>query len=401
MDGLHLLYATLGTVAVLLALISRTIRRLPVTETLIALLLGVVLGPELSGLLTIAESVRHPLLLEGSRVLLALSVMTAALRFPASGLREVLRPVALLLVVAMPLAAVVSGAVAALLGIPVALALVVGAALAPTDPVLAASVVSGEPAEQDLPDRLRKVLTVESGANDGLALPLVAIAVAVAGGRGGGVLLLWEVLGAVAVGVGAGVLAGWAVQRATLDRSLAHGPELVLTLLLTVAVLGIARAAVTDGVLAVFVAGLAYNRSVGEGERGPQVDIDDAVNRYAVLPLFVLLGAVLPWQTWLDWGWRAVALVAGVLMVRRLPLVLALTRLLGLRLRDAAFLGWFGPMGVSALFYLAFSVDRGVLDDRVFATGTLVVAASTLVFGITAAPGRVVYRRLAGGRTGS
>lgn len=69
---------------------------------------------------------------------------------------------------------------------PVALALVIGASLSPTDPVLAASVVSGEPAEEGLPARLRALLTGESGANDGLALPLVGVAIALAVPHGGG-----------------------------------------------------------------------------------------------------------------------------------------------------------------------------------------------------------------------
>jgi len=198
---LYLTYAAFGVMAVLLALVSRNLRQLPLSEPLVALLLGVALGPQLLGLLEISEPVRDPLLLEGSRLLLAGSVMAAALRFPATALRPLVRPLVLLLVVVMPLAAALSGAAALLLGLPLGLAVLVGACLAPTDPVLAASVISGGPAERDLPARLRQLLIAESGANDGLALPLVGLAlVAVlpatslgdAGGR-----LLWEVVGAV------------------------------------------------------------------------------------------------------------------------------------------------------------------------------------------------------------
>ncbi len=57
------------------------------------------------------------------------------------------------------------------------------------------------------------------------------------------------------------------------------------------------------------------------------------------------------------------------------------------------FLGWFGPVGVSALFYLAFGADEGVTDPRLWTVGSLVVAASTLAHGVSAAPGRHVYRR--------
>src|SRR5919107_4449888 len=106
--------------------------------------------------------------------------MAAALRYPARSLRPIVRAATLLLLVAMPLAAALTGAVAMLVGLPLALAVVVGACLCPTDPVLASSVVTGTPAERDLPGRLRRLLTTESGANDGLALPLVGLAVAMA-----------------------------------------------------------------------------------------------------------------------------------------------------------------------------------------------------------------------------
>lgn len=145
--------------------------------------------------------------------------------------------------------------------------------------------------------------------------------------------------------------------------------------------------------LAVFVAGIADNASVAEGSRGPQENVDEAVNRYAVLPLFVLLGVVLPWRDWAQLGPGALAFVAAVLLLRRPPLVLALARPLGLRGRDAAFAGWFGPMGVSALFYLAHSVEQGVEDPRLFAAGSLAVAASVVAFGVTSSPGRAVYAR--------
>ena len=173
-----------------------------------------------------------------------------------------------------------------------------------------------------------------------------------------------------------------------------RGSTLVFTLVLAIAVLGLARVADADGVLSVFVASLAYNRTVADDEVGPQNTIDEAVNRYLVLPLFLLLGVQLPWAQWRDLGWAAVGLPVAVLLLRRPPVLLALARLLGLRLRDAVFLGWFGPIGVSALFYLGLSEGEGVSDPRLWTVGTLLVATSTIAHGVTAAPGRHPDRRV-------
>lgn len=397
MRELYLIYAVVGAASLLLALVSRSIRRAPVTEPLAAVVLGVLVGPAVLGLIDVPQHVRDVLLLEGSRLLLALSVMAAALRFQVRSLRPLLRAVALLLLVIMPVAALVAGAAALMLGLPVALALLVGACLCPTDPVLAASVVSGEPAEKGLPERMRQLLTVESGANDGLALPIVGLAIAMvlphttaldSAGR-----MAWEVLGATAIGIGAGALAGIGHNLATKDRDLARGPALLYTLLLAVAVLGISRLAHTDGILAAFLAGLAYNWYTSDRDRESESTIDEAVNRYAVLPLFLLLGAVLPWAHWVEFGPLAVVFVVAVLLLRRLPWVLLLKRPIGLTSRDAVFIGWFGPMGISAVFYLAYSIHEGVHDERLFAAGTLAVTASIVAFGISAAPGTKTYRK--------
>ncbi|WP_337059473.1 cation:proton antiporter domain-containing protein [Kineococcus sp. G2] len=397
MHHLHDTYAVLGVAGVVLALASRRVRRWPLSEPLVALLIGIALGPHLLGVVEVSDHHRDLLLLEGSRLLLAWSVTAAALRFPAGELRPLVRPVLLLLVVVMPLMAVLAGASALLVGLPVAAAFLVGAVLCPTDPVLAASVVSGDLAEKALPARLRQLLTLESGANDGLALPLVALALAAVLPQetlGGAVAsLLQEVLVGVAVGLVLGWLAGKGIRLASGRDALGNGPRLVFTLLLAVAVLGVARVLGGDGVLAAFVAGLAYNRLVPDSDRSPQDAVDEAVNRYAVLPLFLLLGAVLPWAGWVDLGPGAIAFAALVLLVRRPPVVLALAKPLRLRGRDAAFAGWFGPMGVSAVFYLAHSLHRGVDDPRVFAAATLAITVSVVAFGVSASPLTRLYAR--------
>lgn len=387
-----------GALGLGVAALSDRLRRLPVSEPVLALAAGVLLGPELLGLLDVPPLTEDSTWLHtGTRLLLAISVMAVALRYPVSDARRRLRPVLLLLAVVLPVMALVTVGLAAwILGVGLGTAALIGAALCPTDPVLASSVVTGGPAEQDLPARDRQILSLESGANDGLALPLVLLALAVAGADSIGAALaesVWQVAGAVLLGVPAGWLGARALQAGKQHGSVDTGPRLLFTAVLAFAVLGAAGLVHVDGILAVFVAGLAYNHTSTGPDRTDDVPIDEAVNRFLVLPLFIGLGVVLPWAAWADLGWRGPALVVGVLLLRRLPAVWALRRPLGLGRSDAAFLGWFGPIGVSAVFYLAMEAEGLAVDPVVLAAGSLVVAASTVVHGTTSAPGRVLYRR--------
>ncbi|WBB91180.1 cation:proton antiporter [Verrucosispora sp. WMMC514] len=403
MNRLHLSYALVGVLALLLAFWSSAVRRAPVSEPLLALSLGVLAGPVL-GLIDLPAGQMTALMLESSRILLAISLMAVALRFPLPAYRSVIRPVGVLLAVAMVGMAVVSAGLAWLvLGLPLALALLLGACVTPTDPVLASSVVSGRPAERELPARLRQVISGESGANDGLAFAFVVLALAVvtSGSLGGALVeVIWAVVGALVIGVAVGWTAGRAILAAEEREDVDRGSLLVFTIVLGVAALGVARLAYTDGILAVFVAGLAYNAVVGGRSRASQQRLDDALTRYLVLPLFFLLGIEVPWRDWLELGWPVLAFVVALLLLRRLPVVLALKPALGMSWRSTVFLGWFGPVGVSALFYLTHSQEHGVADPRLWAAGSLAVVASTVVHGVTATPGRRWYARRPSASTG-
>jgi NhaP-type Na+/H+ or K+/H+ antiporter len=396
---LDILLAVVGVLGILVAAVSGRMRRLPVSEPMLGLLVGVLLGPRVADVLQVPSlTLDHALVHEVSRVLLAISVMAVGLRYPFADVRRLWRPVTLLLLVAMPAMAVVTGVLAWwVLGVPVVVAALLGAALAPTDPVLASNVVTGGPAEEELPARDRQLLSIESGANDGLALPLVIAAVAWAGPMTCAEAVaesVWQVAGAAALGALVGWLAGRALKAGEKHGATEPGPVLLYTAVLALGLLGFSGIVKVDGVLAVFVASLAFNAVTTGGERDAEVPIDEAVNRFAVLPLFVLIGASLPWTAWGQLGWRGPLLVVAVLLLRRIPVILLLRRPLGLRLPDALHLGWFGPIGVSAVFYLTLEADRMTVDPTVVAAGSLVVAVSTVVHAGTAAPGLAVYRRV-------
>lgn len=387
---LPLLLALVGGLAVALGLVSRPLRDVPLTEPLLALVLGAVIGPGVLGLVSLDTATGEEALRLSAEFAVAMAVMAAALRFSVGEVRDQTGGVVLLLTAGMIGMAVLSSGIAAVtLGLTPAAAVLLGAIVTPTDPVLAASVIEGEPAEQQLPQRLRLLLSLESGANDGLAAPMVALAAAGAialPGEAGQVVLSLAI--SVAIGCAAGLLTGWGVVWSERHRDLEQSAFLALTLALTVAVLGAATVAGGNGVLAVFVAGLSYRTRIDQADRVSEWEIQEAINRYLVLPVFVVLGIVAPWPEWAALGGAGIAFVVGVLVLRRLPLLLALARPLRLRAVEATFLGWFGPVGVAALLYLAERRIAGDVGDTMWAAGTLVVAANTVAHGITAAPGR-------------
>lgn len=388
--ALPLLLALVGGLAIVVGLVSRPLRDLPVTEPLLALALGVVIGPGVLGLVSFDAATGEETLRISAELAVAVAVMAAALRFPLGDIRGEVGALALLLVAGMAGMALLSTAAAAFaLGLAPAGAVLLGAIITPTDPVLAANVVEGDPAERRLPERVRILLSIESGANDGLAAPMVVLAAA-------GAATLPAEAGRAVVGLAAavamGAVAGWLTGRLLLwseqHREIEESAFLALTLALTVTVLGAASLAGDAGVLAVFVAGLAYSAQIDRSDRVTEWEVQEAITRYLVLPVFVVLGIIAPWGEWAALGWAGAAFVVAVLVLRRLPVLLALARPLRLRLAEALFTGWFGPVGAAALLYLAEQRTAGEVSDTVWAAGTLLVAASTVVHGVTAMPGR-------------
>ncbi|QBI19695.1 sodium:proton exchanger [Egibacter rhizosphaerae] len=390
-----LLLALIGGLAVALGLVSRPLRDVPLTEPLLALLLGALVGPGVLGWVSLEPAVGEEALRISAELAVAMAVMSVALRFSPGEMRSRLGALTVLLLVGMAAMALLSSVAAgAILGLATPAAVLLGVIVTPTDPVLAANVVEGEPAERQLPQRVRLLLSVESGANDGLAAPMVMLA-----GAGSGALVagVGQAAASLVVSAAVGVAAGWIAGRGLLwserHRDLEESAFLALTLALTLAVLGAATLAGGVGVLAVFVAGLVYSAQVDRSDRREEWQVQEAINRYMVLPVFVLLGVTAPWEAWAELGWAGLGFVAAVLALRRLPVLLALTRVLGVRVSEAAFMGWFGPVGAAALLYLAEQRDLGQVDDTVWAAGTLLVAISTVVFGLTAAPGRRLLAR--------
>lgn len=385
-----------GTVLFLGIVAGYVNNRLWIAEPLICLVVGILVGPVGLGAVVPRNLGISPVphLEEVAHLTLGIAVMGAALRLPSRYVRRNKRNLAVVLCLGLPaMAAASAGMAAMILGLSLLPALMVGAVLAPTDPVVANSITSGRMAERCLPRPVRDLLTAESGANDGLGLLFVLLPVLLATEAAGAAwadwasrVVLWEVLGAVLIGVACGEAAGrlliWAIRQPFSDE---HSITTV-ALALSLTVLFSVRMIGSDGILAVFVAGLMLKRHL-EKEKTHHEHTQEAIGRFFDLPVFVLFGAMLPWAGWAGLGWRGGLFAALVLAFRRLPWWLLLRPLMpAVETRaEAGFLGWFGPVRIASIYYALLVQDRTGLGE-IWPIASLVVAASILAHGVTATP---------------
>ena len=145
----------------------------------------------------------------------------------------------------------------------------------------------------------------------------------------------------------------------------------------------IRRSILSEPLVALLVGVLLGPAALGLLDPAEEERVQEAVNRFLILPIFVLLGLTIPWEGWLELGWAGLLLALAVLLLRRLPAVLALKPLLGRvrGARDALFLGWFGPIGVAALYYANLSVSEAGVEEA-WVIGSLIICSSILVHGL-------------------
>ena len=275
---------------------------------------------------------------------------------------------------------------------PVLTALMVGAFLAPTDPVLASDIVVSERAERDIPAPVRHLLTGESGANDGMGQVMLMAPILFMAGTAVTALsrlvvdeILWGVVAAAIIGVAMGDLAGrlmvWVRSRSGHNA----GSTITVGIALSVSVLSAVQLIGSGSILAVFAAGLRFKRYVAAEETSHPATQASAA-RFFTLPFFLVPGAELPVADWIRMAPATIGAVVLVVLLRRLPWWLMLRPWLGhrCRWRDTAFPGWFGPIGTAAIYYALWAEDRTGIDY--WAVATLAVTLSAALHGVTATP---------------
>jgi NhaP-type Na+/H+ or K+/H+ antiporter len=417
-------FLLVGGLLLAMGLTSSTLKRLPVTSAIIYLAVGLLVGPTVLNLFHFNPLKESALLEVLTEAAVLISLYAAGVKMPVPATLARWRTPILLAFVSMT---VTVGMVAAfahyVLGLPLGAAILLGAIVAPTDPVLATDVQIRHPGDRD---RLRFTLTCEAGMNDGSAFPFVMLGLGLLGLHELGDLgLRWalvDVLWATAAGIAVGVLCGAALAQLAhrlRGRETGHGlMDDFLGLGLIGVVYGISVMISAWGFLAVFFAAVALrqterklagadpdvpDRLQSNGEMSHAAALEETranpatvsqgslvfkehLERLSELVMILLIGGTL----FIDsWSWRAVSLALFLFMVAR-P-VSVLIGLAGTRtpwtVRGLA--GWFGVRGIGSLYYLMYAIQHGLPEKialELIHMTLIVVTLSILCHGISVKP---------------
>jgi len=416
-------FMLIGGLLLAMGLIPTTLKRLPVTSAIIYLAVGIVVGPMVLNLFHFNPLKESALLETLTEAAVLISLFSAGVKMPVPVSFVHWRAPILLATVSM---AVTVGLIAALayyvLGLPLGAAVLLGAIVAPTDPVLATDVQIRHASDRD---RLRFTLTCEAGINDGSAFPYVMLGLGLLGlheiGEFGLRWVLVDVLWATSAGIGIGVLLGSGLGRLVWKLRRNWPGQKHLDDFLGLGLIGLAYglSVYVDawGFLAVFFAAVALRQTElklsgvipepqqrlhrGETKPGNAADRKPAqpvrtsegslifgehLERLSEVMLVLLIGGMLFLNSW---SWQAVGFALFLFMVARPVSVLVGLFGTGTPWKVRGMVGWFGVRGIGSLYYIMFAIQHGLPEElalQLFQLTLIVVTLSILVHGTSVKP---------------
>ena len=362
----------------------------PVTSAMLFVVVGLLVGPKVLGEIDVDSSSSTVRTL--AEATLALVLFCDASRIDLGQLRREIGVPLRLLGIGLPLTIALGAAAAAgIFGqLSIEEAVILAIVLAPTDAALGQAVVT----EPRVPQRIRQGLNVESGLNDGICVPLLFAAVAVADveseishGRSAGTLLLEEIGYGVVGGVAAGLLIAYVVIHAGRRDLIAPQWRQVIPAAGAALAYGIAVALHGSGFIAAFVGGMVFRWAL---KRDPEDlnELSEEVGNVLNGVTFVLFGAILLGPALGELSWElALYAVLSLTVVRMVPVAIAM---LGSRARapTVGFLAWFGPRGLASIVFAVIVIEESALphEHLIVLAIYVTVGLSVLAHGLSAAP---------------
>ena len=417
-------FMLVGALLLVMGLTASILKRSPITSAIIYLAVGVLVGPTALDLFHFNPLKQSALLESLTEVAVLISLFSAGVKMPVPFNFARWRAPILLATVSMSITvAMVTVFAYYVLGMPLGAGVLLGAIVAPTDPVLATDVQIRHPGDHD---QLRFTITCEAGMNDGSAFPFVMLGMGLLGlhdlGNFGINWILVDVLWATLAGIAIGVVAGVALARTGWKmRSKPHRHELMddfLGLGLIGVVYGLAVMVNAWGFLAVFFAAVALRQTelkmakaakeafdgsntqkVARAKGHPTLEQEppetvsegslvfkEHLERLSEVVLVLLIGGTL-YQN--SWTWEAVGLALFLFVVARPASVIV--GLLGTQTtwRIRGMTGWFGVRGIGSLYYLMYAIEHGLpeaLSLQMIQMTLIVVTLSILLHGTSVKP---------------
>jgi NhaP-type Na+/H+ or K+/H+ antiporter len=410
-----------GVLLVFVALTSEAIKPIPLSYAVIYLVAGIALGPYGLGLIHWDPVFSAGALLRLSELAVLISLFACGILLERRVTWRLWNVPARLLLFAMPIT--IAGVALfgwAALGLPIGAAVLLGAILAPTDPVLASDVqVEGEGDDTEL----EFGLTAEAGLNDGLAFPFVTLGLALMtetrdvvrwGTEWALAEIVWAIPGGLAIGYGIAYVVGrglvYVRRRTEVNASL----EAFAGLGLTIGTYAIADLVGTWGFLAAFAAGLAIGRVERDAaatattprERNAPIgalrNFFSQLERLGEIAVMLLLGGLLRWDGIATYVVGGLGLSLLLLFVIRPVATYVSTLGSPLAVEGRVLAGWFGIRGIGSLYYLSYAVVGGLggeVSEQLTWLVFIAVVVSVVLHGVTATPLMNWYERRHAART--
>ncbi|KAF9574658.1 hypothetical protein EC968_005888 [Mortierella alpina] len=366
----HIAYALLGCFIIFFGLVSLFVKeKLFISEAFVATAFGIIMGPYAIGIFNpVSWDHYDTVTLEFTRIVIAVQVMAAGVSLPRSYMVKERRSLFMMIVPLMIMMWLTSATLiwGMIPDLDFVEAMVLAACVTPTDPVLSNSVVKGRFAEKHVPPRIRYLLSAESGINDGMGLPFLFLglylmrekSVGTAIGKWFYMVWAYQILLSIVLGGLIGAAARKLVKGAKNRNLIDKESFLVFSIALTLAVVGCVAILASDDLLACFIAGNVFAWDDWFSNEIAEAHIQETIDMLLNLACFVYIGSSIPFSSFHDATlqlsiWRLVVLAVLILLLRRLPFIMMLKRTIPAlaTYREAAFAGWFGPIGVGAVYF--------------------------------------------------
>lgn len=384
-------FSIMGGFVVIYGLFSYVVReRLYISEPLLAVTIGIIVGPHVLNWVdpfswSDSKTV-NDVTYEVCRLVIAVQVLFTGISLPEKYLKKEWKSLSVLLFLIMTTAWFITALLVwgLIKDLTFLEALCISSCVTPTDPVLANSITSGRFAEEHVQEHVRHIILAESGANDGLGFPFLYMAVLLIARRSSDLgesigqeiwrwfygIIIYDILLSCVYGALLGYIARkvlrWAATHNLIDMSnfFSYGFGLALFTVGTAGLFG------TDDILACFVAGNSFTWDDWFRLRQEENDFQEIIDMLLNAAIFMYIGIIIPWHDFSNEdlglsGWRVVVLGIMVILLRRIPWVMAAYQITPVlqSWQESAFVGWFGPIGVGAVYYIEVAL-RAVPDDH-------------------------------------